>query len=272
MIRIPSRFWTASLLLLATFGWVTAAAAQTVTASPTAAPSAPAGDKGVPVAGAPAATPGQTPSPEMVRTDPKGRHLAPRGTFYLLSYVAVKTDKGVEGFDPGQEVHLVEVHRATHTLVVSDGHAQVEVSPSQLTNDMGIAVLVRQKDNAQQAQIEAYIQSEQAAYAKAQQRAADATAKDLAQRKQEQSAPLTAADAASGGTTSAPQADASYGDDGYYNPGGYGYGSPYEYFVDVPVGVPARAKAPASAPLPAPAPVESKVAVPTEPVAGGRVK
>ena len=68
---------------------------------------------------------------DMLHTDAHGRHLAPHGTLYLFEYVSVKTDKGVEGFEPGQEVHVVEAHRATHTLVVSDGRAQIEISPDQ---------------------------------------------------------------------------------------------------------------------------------------------
>ena len=108
-----------------------------------------------------------------------GHHLAPHGTLYLLEYVSVKTDKGVEGFAPGQEVHVVEVHRPTHTLVVSDGRAQVEVSPSKAHHDMDIAAMVRRKDQANQARIAAYVQKEQDAYNKFEKEAAEATAKDV---------------------------------------------------------------------------------------------
>ena len=168
----------------------------------------------------------------MVDASATSRHLAPHDTFYLLTYVSVTTDKGVEGFDPGQEVHLVEVRRATHTLVVSDGHAQVEVPPSELTNDMDIAALVRQKDEASQARIAAHVQAEQAAYAKYERAAAEFTARDVAHRRQEQqeqAAELRKEEEMPVAQTAEP-ASAPDAADGYYGSGGYGYGNPYSYF------------------------------------------
>ena len=155
----------------------------------------------------------------------------------MLSYVAARTDKGVEGFDPGTEVHLVEVHRPTRTLVVTDGRAQVEVPPTALTNDLDMAALARQKDQANQARIAAYQQAEQTQYDKAEKEAADYTAKDLANRKEEQVAQIEAAQPAAQPT--APQqvqaSDGGVGYDnntnGYYGEGGYGYGSPFGYFA-----------------------------------------
>ncbi len=170
---------------------------------------------------------------DMVSADAKERHLAPHDTFYLLSYVAVKTSNGVEGFDPGQEVHLVEVHRPTRTLVVTDGHAQVEVSPSQLTNDMDIAAMVRQKDEASQAKIAAHLQAEQKAYDKFEREAVAATAKDLAQRQQQQQAQadaLRVQEQTPVAQTAAPVTTSGADTDGYYGYGGYGYGNPYSYF------------------------------------------
>ena len=173
---------------------------------------------------------------DSAHTDAKGRHLAPRDTFYLLSYVAVKTDKGVEGFDPGQEVHLVEVHRPTQTLVVTDGHAQVEVPPSKLTNDMDVAAMVRQKDEAKQAQVATYVQAEQEAYNKYEREAADATAKDLEHARdvqQQQAAEVRREEQAPVAQIATPTpVDASINTGGYYGDGGYGYGSPYGYFVN----------------------------------------
>lgn len=169
----------------------------------------------------------------MVANSNKERHLAPHDTFYLLSYVAVKTDTGVNGFDPGQEVRLVEVHRDTHTLVVTDGHAQVEVQPSQLTNDMDLAAMVRRKDQANQARIVAYQQAEQAAYAKFERTAADATAKDLADRRkaqQEQAEAIRAQEQTPVAQIATPANTVGDGFNGYYGYGGYGYGSPYSYF------------------------------------------
>ncbi len=201
------------------FGSLPAARAQTAQPSPTAAASPAAADEKL--------------ATDMVTANTKERHLAPHDTFYLLNYVAVKTDKGVEGFDPGQEVHLVEVHRPTHTLVVTDGHAQVEVQPSQLTNDMDIAALVRQKDEASQARIAAHVQTEQKAYDKYERVAADATARDLAQRRQEEQAQADALrqqEQIPVAQTAPPVTTSGADVDGYYGSGGYGYGNPYSYF------------------------------------------
>ena len=235
MTRFPSRYMVLTLGLIAGAGvvpllrpagqsanFLASAAAQTADASP--APTAGAAD-------AAAAT-------DMVNTSGnKGPHLAPHDTFYVLSYVAARTNDGVEGFDPGQEVRLVEVHRATHTLVVTDGHAQVEVSPDKLTNDMDIAALARQKDEASQARVAAHLRTEQEAYDKREREAADATAKDLAQRREaqkQQNAEVDRQEHPPVAQTAASAPDAS-NNDGYYGYGGFGYGNPYSYFVG-PVG------------------------------------
>ena len=140
------------------FSFLTSASAQTAGDAPAATPANPVDPvaQPAPAVSTTAPTTADERSAEMmIHADKDGRHLAPHDTFYMVTYVAVKTDTGVEGFDPGQEVHLVEVHRPTHTLVVSDAHAQVEVSPDQLTNDMNIAAMARQKDQVNQAQITA---------------------------------------------------------------------------------------------------------------------
>ena len=179
------------------------------------------------------------PADEMTHTDAKGRHLAPRDTFYMLTYVSARTDKGVEGFEPGAEVHFVSANREAHTLTVTDGHAQVEVSPDKLTNDMDIAALVRAKDQANQARIVAYQQAESKAYQEYEKQVADYTAKDLAERKQEQQDTETRARAQANANANqvaqTVQTTASNNGD-YYNEGGYGYGSPYGYFINPNVG------------------------------------
>jgi hypothetical protein len=259
-------------------GFLSSAAAQEVGASPSAAPATPATQQtqNAPAADASSSATSQALAAGMAHTDAQGRHLAPRGTFYLLSYVSARTPNGVEGFDPGQEVHLVEVHRQTHTLVVSDGRAQVEVPPSKLTNDIDIAALVRQKDKAKQARITAYIQSEEAAYSRAEARAAAFTARDLARRQQAEEAQAAASDQAPVQPTPEPADDSV--DNGYYNEGGYGYGSPYGYFVDVPESAGDRQedrhdKAPQTA-VPAPAPKDGVLVGPagSQPGEGGRPK
>ena len=186
-----------------------------------------------------AASPAQpaSQSPERVagvgtaQTDAQGRHLAPHDTFYLLSYVSVTTDTGVEGFPPGKEVHLVSVNRPAHTLVVTDGRAQVEVPPSKLTNDMDIAALVRQKDQANQARVASYVQAEEAAYAKHQQEEAAESAKNDERQQQLQQAQVAQvnADAQIQANQGSQPVDASANTNGYYGYGGYGYGSPYSY-------------------------------------------
>ena len=224
------------------------------------------------------ATADATRAVESAHTDSKGRHLAPRGTFYLLSYVAAKTDTGVEGFDPGQEVRLVEVHRPTQTLVVTDGRAQVEVAPSKLTNDLDIAAAVREKDAANQARVTAYIAAEQTAYNEEERVAAAATSKDLEharQVQQKQAAEVRKEEQTPVAQTSQP-VSASVGEGGYYNEGGYGYGSPYGYFVNG--GTPATttqapaAAAPAAGANPATISGTRGVAAPAVPAASGHAK
>lgn len=171
-----------------------------------------------------------SPVDEVVHTDSNGRHFAPRDTFYILSYVSARTDKGVDGFEPGAEVHLISVNREAHTLTVTDGHAQVEVSPDKLTNDMDIAGLVKAKDEANQARILAYQQAEAKAYQEYEKQVAEYTAKDLEKHQQEvkdaqeRARPTPAAQPVA--TTTASN------NNGYYNEGGFGYGSPYGYFVN----------------------------------------
>ena len=207
----------------------------------------------------------------MVHADANGRHFAPHDTFYLLSYVSVKTDKGVEGFEPGQEVHLVEVRRDAHTLVVSNGRAQVEVPPSKLTNDLDIAALVRRKDEANQAQVAAYAAAEEAAYAKAQRDAADATAKDLEHRQQKQADDARMAEErAQASQQPTVAASAPVSGNGYYDNGGYGYGNPYSYFVVAPPALGNAPGAEGAAPSVGNAPAQppSRAAAPAQPSRG----
>lgn len=169
---------------------------------------------------------------DLVEKNKNGRHLAPRDTFYLMKYVSATTDKGVEGFPPGTEVHLVEVHQPTRTLVVTDGHAQVEVSPGDLTNDLDIAALVRQKDQNGQARIAQYMQAEQAAFNKRQEEAAKYTQQDIdrrAQQKQQQVQDALAQEQVHNQEIAASMSGVP--NDDYYGVNGYGYGNPYSYFV-----------------------------------------
>ena len=199
------------------------AAAQSGDAAPTVATAQPAGPSPTPAADA-----------ETARTDTQGRHLAPHGTLYLLSYVSVTTDTGVDGFVPGQEVHVVSADRAKHILTITDGKTQVEVPPSKLTNDIDIAAMVRQQDQTKQAQVAAYVQTEQVAFAKHEREEAEAEAKNDENQKL---AAQQAADARLAAQNAPQPVDASPGNGaGYYDSGGYGYGNPYSYFLGSGVG------------------------------------
>ena len=229
MTKLPS---LVGALALGLSVGATAAFAQTTTA--------PAKDEpAVTTSGTPSAADQQKASLMVENATPNERHLAPHDTFYMLSYVAVKTGTGVEGFTPGQEVHLVEVRRPTHTLVVTDGHAQVEVSPSNLTNDIDMGALARQNDQANQTKLAAYAQHEKAAYDKYERSVADATQKDLEGREKQQQAAVTeqikeenTPVASTAPPANVPLSSNGYNNNGYYNDGGYGYGNPYSYLIN----------------------------------------
>ena len=222
--------------------------------------------------GEPSAADQQKASQMVENAAPTDRCLAPKDTFYILSYVAVKTDTGVEGFAPGQEVHLVEVHQPTHTLVVSDGHAQVEVPPSNLTNDINIASYARQKDQANQARIAGYMQREKEAYDKYEHDVAAATQKDLESRERQQQAAVAeqAKEENTPVASTAPPIITPLAEAGYYGEGGYGFGNPYSYFISTGTAAPTAAKAPATGA----ASVPNNVAAPAggHAVGGGRGK
>ena len=97
------------------------------------------------------------------------RHLAPEGTFFLLTYLSVPTPKGIIGFEPGREVILVEVHEKNGSLLVTDGQYKVEAKPAQLTNDLDSATLARNQDERSQQMVTAYLTSERDKFLKAQQ-------------------------------------------------------------------------------------------------------
>lgn len=287
MMNSPSRIGALALLLLAGIGLgyfvlggrsqphlVNSANAQTVDNPPSTSETTAASSlQDPPAAGNPALPSAneQKLATEMVQADRGGRHLAPRGTFYLLSYVSVKTDKGVDGFPPGTEVKFVEANREKQSLVVTNGRAEVEVPASKLTNDLDVAAMVRNNDQTNQAKVTAYAQAEQEAYNKFQRQAAEATAKDLDEKRKEQAEQVQAVQQAQAAQRDTPAAEvsSSYGA-GYYNSGGYGYGSPYSYFTgggaaapQVPATAPGNAASRASAP--------NRVAVPRGGGGGGPV-
>ncbi len=83
------------------------------------------------------------------------RRLAKPVTFYVLEYASVKTPKGMYGFEPGREVHLVRENKEKGTVTVADGPYQLEITPSQLTNDLDVALAATRWDQASQAQVAA---------------------------------------------------------------------------------------------------------------------
>ena len=112
--------------------------------------------------------PAATPAPPTPKPTP-ARRLSPDGTFYLLTYLSVKTPTGIAGFEPGCEVTLVEVHEKNGTLVVTDGRYKVEARPAQLTNDLDIAALARNQDERSQQTVTNYLSNERDKFLKLQQ-------------------------------------------------------------------------------------------------------
>ncbi len=92
------------------------------------------------------------------------QHLANPGTFFVLQYVSVPARNGIIGFEPGREVHFVRADREKGQLVVTDGQYEVEMKPSQLTNDLDIAALARKGDEESQHRIAAFLDHERAVY------------------------------------------------------------------------------------------------------------
>lgn len=206
---------------------------------------------------APATPSGGAPAAASAEATPSGEHhFAPRGTFYLLQYVSVKTPNGVTGFEPGQEVHFVSANQASQTLVVTDGKTQVEVGPDKLTNDLDIAAMVRQKDQSNQNKIAAYVQKEQKAYDDSKRAAAIKTeqALDKIDQQKHEEAVASASNTRQNPAALGPNAldqpavpvdgGAGYGYGGY---GGSAYGSPYSYFGNAGVATGGTASAPANA-------------------------
>ena len=95
---------------------VTVSHAQTQTASPSATPAAEVGQP----------------------------RLAPKGIFYLMERVVVKSKSGVTGFAPGMRVKLIKDQG--ETLLVQSEDTKFEVRGDQLTNDLDLADLLRRQD------------------------------------------------------------------------------------------------------------------------------
>lgn len=111
----------------------------------------------------------------------KQRRLAPEGTFFLLQRISLKVDSGVIGFAPGTKVTLIDQRDSIST--VSDGHYQLTVPSSQLTNDLDIAENAAKADYATQAQIAQSIGKSIREYEQQKRDALAASEKEKAQKK-----------------------------------------------------------------------------------------
>ena len=94
--------------------------------------------------------PKQRSVPPLVHQSP-ARHLAPEGTYFLLQRVALTTNSGVIGFQPGTKVNLAA--RADSISTVTVGKDKFDVASSELTNDLDIAASVAKADYTAQAEV-----------------------------------------------------------------------------------------------------------------------
>ncbi|HEX8312580.1 MAG TPA: hypothetical protein VF614_14755 [Chthoniobacteraceae bacterium] len=88
-----------------------------------------------------------TPAAKAAVAPPPVARTAPEGTFYLLEPTSVTTNDGVAGLSRGTELRKIE-----EGVYLAEGH-RVELSASQVTNDILLAQQLRQTEAAQQAQI-----------------------------------------------------------------------------------------------------------------------
>ena len=78
------------------------------------------------------------------------KHLAPKGVYFLLTYISVTTDSGVTGIPPGSKVTLVS---SGPPIRVINGQIVFEVLPAQITNDLDLANQIKDLDRAAQSRI-----------------------------------------------------------------------------------------------------------------------
>lgn len=166
---------------------------------------------------APAVAPTPQPTP--------ARHLAPEGTFYMVGYVSVRTAHGITGFEPGDVVHFVRADREKGLLVVTSGGNQAEVTPDQITNDMDVAALARQQDQASQNQLRAIQQAQQQAADAQKMQAQIAAAKEVSHLRS--GSAIGSVSSLGQGGTAASSYDAAYNE--HLRQAPVIYGSPYSY-------------------------------------------
>src|ERR1700677_2830230 len=114
------------------------------------------------------------------------KHIAPKGTYYLLQAVSITTDSGITGISIGTKVTVV--NDKAKTWRVTDGQNKFDVDPSHLTNDLDVAAAVIQKDADAQAALQAgvhSVQEQQAAAGKAREQGAAWLAQQLEQQRRQ---------------------------------------------------------------------------------------
>jgi len=97
----------------------------------------------------PIVSPSITSVPEKI-SSVEPRRVAPKGVFYVISYISITTDSGVIDVSPGTKVTLVS---SGPPMRVTDGENVFEILPSQVTNDLDIANHVINSNQAAQAKI-----------------------------------------------------------------------------------------------------------------------
>ena len=82
---------------------------------------------------------------------PHVANLAPAGTWFLLTQVAVTNDSGVVGKTPGTQVK--QLAAVPSGLRVTDGHDEFTVTAMQVTNDVDVARRILEADRATQVRL-----------------------------------------------------------------------------------------------------------------------
>lgn len=93
---------------------------------------------------------------------PENHRIAPKGVFYLMERISIKSDSGIIGFAPGTRVKLVEDRG--DEMVVTDGETKFNVPGDKVTNDIDLAALVAKEDARSQEAARDMIRAQLATY------------------------------------------------------------------------------------------------------------
>lgn len=111
-----------------------------------------------------AESPTATAFPQETPVDAKEFQRAAGSFFFLLEWISIKTDSGVEGVRPGTPVRLVE--DKGETVRVREGTRTFEVPRYQLTDDADLARRAWRQDAESQKALAEMMQSQYEAYRK----------------------------------------------------------------------------------------------------------